>query len=135
MLPLVGLPQADRHVWAEGFLEGLELVNPLANPSIVAIYDFVGKETVIGAEGAFLRHRAAKNWALTVGGVGDADGAGDGELRDRAREFMRSGTPFIGTRYDFSITDNFNIGAAVGRNLKEGKTIAGIKTAYKIKFW
>ncbi len=132
IFPLLGLPQAD--LQAER-LSGFEILNPLANPALVVIYDFVGKETLAGIEGAFLKHDKVPNWSLTVGGLTDFNGKDEGELRERDRDFVESGTVFIGTRYDVEMTENVHVGFAYGRNLEEGKNIVGIKTSYNIRFW
>ena len=132
IFPLMGLPQSNlkAEIWG-----GFEILNPLANPSLVVIYDFVGKETLAGLEGAFLQHEAVPNWSLTAGALTDFNGEGDGELRERSRDFVESGTFFFGTRYDVAMTENIHVGFAYGRNLEEGKNIVGIKTSYNIRFW
>ncbi len=60
---------------------GVFINNPLADPRVVGLYDFVGKEFLIGGEGDILTFRNWKNVALTFGGAFDA---GDSERRDAA---------------------------------------------------
>lgn len=132
IFPFLGLPQADLKAERLG---GFKITNPLAETSFVAIYDFVGQESLIGIEGAFLSHVKVPDWSLTVGGLTDLSEQDGGELRERERNFLGSGTLFFGTRYDIEIVPEIHLGFAYGRNLEESKNIAGIKTSYKFRFW
>lgn len=102
----------------------------------VAIYDLRSDEIVVGAEVGVVSFPRVKNLWLTVGAVTDASFSNDGELRERAREFLKSGTGFAGVRYDLvsllpGLFDNrMHVGFAAGWNFEEGKELYGIKTTY-----
>lgn len=114
--------------------KGVELLMPFSDFSVVYLYDFIGKESLIGGETPFIRIEKLKNLTFTIGAVGDASDEGTSELRDRVRQFAESGTPFIGTHIEIDFfKDRFSVGGQIGRNLKEGKNIAGLKSSFK--FW
>lgn len=114
---------------------GFVFQTPFVDPSVAWCYDFIGKESLLAGEGTILYHEAFKEIGVTFGGAVDASGGGDGELREKAREFIKSGTPFIGIKYTYDLTKKLHFGCFLGRNLIEGKNIAGLKTAYEIRFW
>lgn len=108
---------------------------PFRDPSVAFIYDFVGRENLLAIEGSILTHKKIKNVSVTLGGASDASNEGTGELRERFREFLKSGSPYIGLRYVYDVTKMIHVGAAVGRNFEEGKNFAGVKTSFEIRFW
>lgn len=104
----------------------------------VAIYDFNGDEWVVGLESKVVSFPKVKNLSLTAGAVTDASNSNEGELREKSRDFLESGTPFVGVRYDIVnilpglFDDRLHVGAAYGWNFAEGKSLWGFKTTYSL---
>jgi len=108
---------------------------PLMEVSGVFLYDFIGRETIAGVETPVFRlTKYVDGLTFTVGAVGDLSNDGEGELRDRARQLLESGTPFVGAHIETPIfSDRVFLGAHYGRNLKEDRNILGIKSS--LNFW
>lgn len=116
---------------------GIELILPLAEPSVVYLYDFIGKENLLGLETALLRIEKWKNATVVVGAVADIDGGGDSALTGEGREFL-NGKPFVGLHMDvpeFLLDDKIKIGGFYGRDFSQGKNIIGLKSSFEFRFW
>ncbi len=113
-------------------------VLPLSNFSGVALYDFNGKESLIGGETTVVKFPKHKALELTLGGVGDLSNENQSELNNEGsddRQLLR-GTPFVGFKYNIealTIKDVVSVGAFYGRHLDEGRNIYGIKADKQ--FW
>jgi hypothetical protein len=113
------------------------LVMPLSNFSGVALYDFNGKESLLGGETTIVKFPKLQTLELTVGGVGDLSNEAQSELNHEGddRQLLR-GTPFVGAKYNIealAIKDILNVGIFYGRHLQEGRNIYGVK--FDKKFW
>ncbi len=111
------------------------LAMPLARFDIVHLYDFNGKENLLGGETPVIKFPWRKELSVTIGGVGDLSSPGDSALNQDDRELLR-GTPFFGVKYDIpnlTFAERIGVGIFYGRNLNEGDDIYGVKSSYK--FW
>lgn len=108
---------------------------PGSNFDVVALYDFNGKESLIGGETEVITFPKAPNLALTIGAVGDFSNQDQSHLNQDHRQFLK-GIPFAGVKYNIEqleIKDILNVGAFYGRNFDEDEDIYGIKASKK--FW
>lgn len=129
--------------------KGIDFFLPGMDVSGVWVYDVIGRENLIGIETPFARISKWRGLTLTAGFLTDAEKSPDeGELREKRRRFLESGTPFFGAHIPIKERANFledlllklldietevDVGGFLGRNLIEGKNVAGIKCS--VKFW
>jgi len=134
-LPKLHAEETTSPGWFEW--KGVTVLVPFADVSGVFLYDFIGKENLLGAETPIVLIKKAKDLTLTFGAVTDAstsdDNSGEGELRERERLIMESGTLFFGLHIPMNLRENIELGGFLGRNLAEGKNMAGLKCS--VKFW
>lgn len=114
--------------------QGFNVLVPGADIFGGVFYDVVGKEILGAVETPILSYDRLDNVFLTMGVAGDLSNENTGELRERSRELLGSGTPYIGLNVHVPIIgDKFFISSGAGYNTKEGKMLAGFASSYK--FW
>jgi hypothetical protein len=117
------------------FKDTVTFVLPFSNFSAAALYDFNGKESLLGGETTVIKFPKHTPLELTIGGVGDFSNHQDSALNnEEARQLLR-GSPYLGFKYNIEalqVKDLFHVGAYYGRNWERGEDIYGVKANKKI---
>lgn len=99
--------------------KGVEILVPFTDVGAVYLYDFIGNESLVGAETDILRFTKAKDLTITAGAVTDV---------------AHSGIPFVGAHVPIKLKFKpLDLGIFLSRNIEKGKNMAGIKAS--VKFW
>ena len=97
--------------------EGTQICVPLANTSVVYLYDGINNQSLVGAETPVVIY---KRYEFTVGAITTPTGAGSPTIG--------ADVDLLGTAIqNLPLSDDFKIGGWGGRDFNQGRWMAGVK--------